>query len=217
MFRNRTDAGQRLAQRLIGYANREDVIVLGLPRGGVPVAFEIARQLRVALDILLVRKVGAPGQPELAMGAIASGGITILDHQLIRQLNISEQEVALTVAREQEELQRREQLYKDVRRVREIRDRYVIVVDDGIATGASMLAAIEVLHSQKPRKIIVATPVAPPHAEREMKTVVDEFICLLVSEYFPAVGFFYHDFSQVKDEEVRSFLSHATYFVNPDT
>ena len=216
MFRNRADAGHRLAQRLIGYANREDVIVLGLPRGGVPVAFEVARQLRVALDILLVRKVGAPGQPELAMGAIASGGITILDHQLIRHLNINEQELALTVAREEEELRRREQLYKDVRKVKEIRDRCAIVVDDGIATGASMLAAIEVLHSQKPSKIIVAAPVAPPYAEREIKAVVDEFICLYVSEYFPAVGFFYHDFSQVGDEEVRSFLSHATYFVGPD-
>jgi len=213
MFYDRADAGLRLAKRLIGYTNRDDLTVLGLPRGGVPVAFEIARQLHAPLDILLVRKVGVPGQPELAMGAIASGGITILDHQLIRHFNIGEQELASILAKEEEELRHREHLYKHVHRDDVIKDRCVIVVDDGVATGSSMLAAIRLLRSQKPAKIIVAVPVAPPHAEREIRMVVDEWICLIVSDYFPAVGFFYRDFSQVGDEEVRSLLSHSTHWI----
>jgi putative phosphoribosyl transferase len=217
MFRDRTDAGQHLAKRLIGYGNRDDVIVVGLPRGGVPVASEIAQQLHAPLNILLVRKVGAPGQAELAMGAIAPGGIRILDHQLIRDLNIGEQELASIIAKEEGELLRREQFYKNVRGAIEIKDRRVIVVDDGIATGSSMLAAIRVLRSQAPARIIVATPVAPPHAEREIKRVVDEFVCVHVSEYFPAVGFFYRDFSQVEDEEVRDLLLRSTRLMKPNS
>jgi putative phosphoribosyl transferase len=209
MFHDRSDAGQRLAKKLTAYADRKDTIVLGLPRGGVPVAFEIAQELHLPLDVLLVRKLGVPGQTELAMGAIAMGGIKILDHALIGQLGIADQEVASTIAQEEEELRRREQAYRDQQFNRTFANLQVIVVDDGIATGSSMLAAIQVLRSQQAAKIIVAVPVAPPHAESEIKAVAQEFICLQVSEYFPAVGSFYHDFSQVEDEEVRILLARS--------
>jgi len=215
MFRDRADAGERLGKMLLAYADCEDVTVLGLPRGGVPVAFEIARQLRAPLDVLLVRKVGAPGQAELAMGAIASG-VTILDRQLISHLKIGEQQLASILAKEKEELLRREQLYSDVRRVAPIENRCVVVVDDGIATGASMLAAVAVLRPQHPARIIVAVPVAPYPAERQIKAVVDEFVCLQVSDDFPAVGSFYQDFSQLEDENVRSLLSRSTHFADPN-
>jgi len=207
MFRNRSEAGQLLAKKLASYADRNDTIVLGLPRGGVPVAFEIAQELHLPLDTLLVRKLGVPGQSELAMGAIGPGGISILDHVMIRQLGITEEEVASTIREEEEELQRREQVYRNYRTGAAIRNLSVIVVDDGIATGASVLAAIQVLRSQQPARIIVAVPVAPPHARREIEAVAQEFVCLRVSEYFPAVGSFYRDFAQVDDQEVCRLLA----------
>jgi putative phosphoribosyl transferase len=207
MFRNRSEAGQLLAKKLASYADRNDTIVLGLPRGGVPVAFEIAQELHLPLDTLLVRKLGVPGQSELAMGAIGPGGISILDHVMIRQLGITEEEVASTIREEEEELQRREQVYRNYRTGAAIRNLSVIVVDDGIATGASVLAAIRVLRSQQPARIIVAVPVAPPHARREIEAVAQEFVCLRVSEYFPAVGSFYRDFAQVDDQEVCRLLA----------
>lgn len=218
MFRDRTEAGQRLAIELAPYADCKDAIVLGLPRGGVPVAFEIAQALHLSLDILLVRKLGVPGQAELAMGAIAAGGIRILDHDLIRRLGITKDELASTIAEEEEELRRRQQLYGDPVSDAMLTDLQVIVVDDGIATGASMLAAIQVLRAQRPAKIIVAVPVAPPHARLEIEAVAYEFVCLQVSECFPAVGSFYHDFSQVDDDHVcrllalsaRSFVKRAS-------
>lgn len=206
MFRDRADAGQRLARRLAEYVHRNDVMVMGLLRGGVPVAFEIAQSLHALLDVLLVRKLGAPEEPELAMGAVASGGITILDHGLIRQLALSQHELARAIAIEEQELRRREQLYRDVRPKIEIKGRTVIVADDGIATGASMLAAIAVLRAQGAKKIVAAAPVAPSRVRDAIEKVADGFICLLVSDYFPAVGAFYRDFSQVEDGEVRRLL-----------
>jgi putative phosphoribosyl transferase len=209
MFRDRTETGQLLARKLASYADRKDTIVLGLPRGGVPVAFEIAKELHLPMNILLVRKVGVPGQPELAMGAIAAGGIKILDRLMIRQLGITEEELGAAITEEEQELQRRAQMY-NAQSSMAIANLQIIVVDDGIATGSSMLAAIEVLRTQRPAKIIVAVPVAPPHARREIETVAQEFICLQVSEYFPAVGSFYRDFSQVDDEEVCRILASAS-------
>lgn len=206
MFRDRTEAGQLLARKLVPYADRKDTIVLGLPRGGVPVAFEIAKELHLFMNILLVRKVGVPGQPELAMGAIAAGGIKILDRLMIRQLGITDEELGAAIAEEEQELQRRERMYNAQSSVA-IANLQIIVVDDGIATGSSMLAAIEVLRTQQPAKIVVAVPVAPPHARREIEAVAKEFVCLRVSEYFPAVGSFYRDFSQVDDEEVCRILA----------
>ncbi|QNI32950.1 phosphoribosyltransferase [Alloacidobacterium dinghuense] len=215
MFQDRSEAGRLLAKKLASYADRSDAVVLGLPRGGVPVAFEIAREFHLPLDILLVRKLGVPGQSELAMGAIGTGGIRILDHVMIRQLGITENEVTSTIREEEEELQRREQIYKNYRGGLAMKDLSVIVVDDGIATGSSMLAAIQVLRSQQPAGIIVAVPVAPPHARTEIEAMTQEFVCLRVSEYFPAVGSFYRDFSQVDDQEVcRLLASSAQSFAN---
>jgi putative phosphoribosyl transferase len=207
MFRDRTEAGQLLAKKLAAYAGRKDAIVLGLPRGGVPVAFEIAQELHLPLGILLVRKLGVPGQAELAMGAIAPGGIQILDHPMIRQLGITEHELASAIAEEEQELRRREQMYKSPHSRIAVNNLHVIVVDDGIATGSSMLAAIQVLQSQHTAKVIVAVPVAPPHARQEIEALAHEFVCLRVSEYFPAVGSFYRDFSQVDDEQVCRLLA----------
>jgi len=207
MFRDRTEAGQLLAKKLTVYADRRDAIVLGLPRGGLPVAFEIAQELHLPLDILLVRKLGVPGQAELAMGAIAAGGIRILDRAMIRQLGITEEELASAIAEEEQELARREQMYCSPKSKIPLNNLHVIVVDDGIATGSTMLAAIQVLHSQQPAKIIVAVPVAPPHARQEIEAHGHEFVCLRVSEYFPAVGSFYRDFSQVSDDQVCRLLA----------
>jgi len=213
MFRDRSEAGQLLATKLASYAGRTDTVVLGLPRGGVPVAFEIAQELHLPLDILLVRKLGVPGQSELAMGAIGPGGIRVVDHVMIRQLGITEEEIAATIREEEEELQRRERFYRNYRPPVAIRGLNVIVVDDGIATGSSMLAAIQVLRSQQPAKIIVAVPVAPPHARSEIEALAQEFVCLRVSEYFPAVGSFYRDFSQVDDQEVCRLLTDSAQFL----
>lgn len=207
MFRDRSEAGHLLAGKLARYSGSKDTIVLALPRGGVPVAVEIARRLRLPLDILLVRKLGAPGQSELAMGAIAAGGIQILDRVIVRHLGITEEELAATIHEEEREMQRREQIYRHCRAGLTISGRSVIVVDDGIATGSTMLAAVQVLRSQQAARIVVAVPVAPPRARREIGAVAQEFVCLRLSEYFPAVGSFYRDFSQVSDEEVCRLLT----------
>src|SRR6476620_1765868 len=178
MFLNRVDAGRRLARVLAHYANREDVLALGIPRGGVAVAFEVAQAIHAPLDILLVRKLGVPGQRELAMGAIASGGARILNQRLIAELGVTEKQVAETIAAQEAELQRREELYRGVRPGIPIQRRIIILVDDGIATGSSMLAAIEALRTLQPKKIVVAVPIAPTHAEADIGSIADEFICL---------------------------------------
>jgi putative phosphoribosyl transferase len=207
MFVDRIDAGRQLAMKLARYANREDVLVLGIPRGGVPVAFEVAQAIHAPLDVLLVRKLGVPGQRELAMGAIASGGARILNRRLIAELGVTEHQVAETIADQEAVLQRREELYRGVRSGIPIQGKTIIIlVDDGIATGSSMLAGIEALRTLRPKKIVVAVPVAPTHADADFAGVADEFICLDQPEEFYGIGQFYHDFSQVDDLEVRALL-----------
>lgn len=209
MFHDRVDAGKRLAQLLIGYANRNDVLVLGIPRGGVPVAFEVAQALNAPLDILLVRKLGTPGQRELAMGAIASGGVCIVNDELAAQLGITKKQIAETIAAQETELQRREQLYRGVRPNIPATGKIIILVDDGIATGSSILVAIKVLRTFQPKKIVVAVPVAPDHANEQIREVADEFICVHQPDWFSAIGEFYDDFSQTEDSEVHSLLERA--------
>jgi putative phosphoribosyl transferase len=209
MFVNRVDAGRRLAAKLARYANREDIVVLGIPRGGVPVAFEVAQAIHAPLDILLARKLGVPGERELAMGAIASGGARILNRRLIAELGVTEEQVAETIAEQEAELQRREELYRGVRPNIAVLGKTIILVDDGIATGSSMLAAIEALRTLHPKKIVAAVPVAPIHADKDIGNVADEFICLDQPEWFFGIGQFYKDFSQVDDVEVRALLERS--------
>jgi putative phosphoribosyl transferase len=204
-------AGQELASRLQRYAHRDDVLVLGLPRGGVPVAFEVAKSLHAALDICLVRKLGVPGHQELAMGAIAAGGVRVLNQHLVRELAISEQAIEEVTAREWQELQRRDQVYRQGRPQPEIRDRTVILVDDGLATGSTMQAAISVIQPQQPAGIVVAVPVAPAEACTAIKARVDDLVCLLTPEPFYAIGLWYENFDQTTDQEVKALLS--TQFV----
>lgn len=209
MFRDRAEAGQLLSEKLRAYTHSPDTVVLGLPRGGVPVAYEIAKALHLPLGVLLVRKLGAPSQPELALGAIAANGVKVMDQMLVDRLGISHQELASIVAREEEELRQREALYGRAAILDDLKNRTAIIVDDGIATGASMKAATQVLNQLGAAKIVVAVPVAPPHAQWEFEAAGHVFVCLRPSEYFPAVGWFYRDFSQVEDETVRWLLSQA--------
>jgi putative phosphoribosyl transferase len=219
MFRDRVDAGRQLATKLAHYANREDVLVLGIPRGGVAVAFEVAQALHAPLDILLVRKLGTPGQRELAMGAIASGGVRILNHDLISSLGVTQEQLTETIQQQETELQRREQLYRGVRGSVPIKGKIVIVVDDGIATGSSMLAAIDALRTLGPSKIVVAVPVAPAQARSQIMAVADELVCASTPEGFFAIGQFYQDFPQTEDAEVRELLNlahHAAQAQKPE-
>ncbi|MDR5725856.1 MAG: phosphoribosyltransferase [Terriglobia bacterium] len=209
MFHDRVDAGKRLAKLMANYANRKDVLVLGIPRGGVPVAFEVAQALHAPLDILLVRKLGTPGQQELAMGAIATGGVRIINDQLVADLGITKEQVAEAVAAQEAELQRREQLYRGVRPGISVAGKTTILVDDGIATGSSMLAAITALRALRPEKIVVAVPVAPSHSDEQIKKTADEFICLYQPGLLFSIGQFYDDFSQTEDADVRSLLEQA--------
>jgi len=209
IFRDRSEAGRELGKSLAGYAGRNDVIVLALPRGGVPVAYEAARALGAPLDIFLVRKLGVPGQEELAMGAIASGGEIVRNTELIRQLGISEDDFDAVVHREAKELQRREAAYRGDRESRELSGKTVIVIDDGLATGASMRAAVEALRASRPARIVVAVPVAAREVCADFARRVDEAVCLFTPEPFYAVGAWYHDFSQTSDDEVRALLVRA--------
>jgi len=210
IFKNRSDAGQFLADKLGEYANRPDVIVLGLPRGGVPVAYEVARKLHAPLDIFVVRKLGVPGHEELAMGAIASGGARVLNHDVLGHLHIPEDIIDLVVENEQRELERREREYRGDRLPLNLTDRTVIVVDDGLATGSSMRAAVKALRQQQPRKIVVAVPVGARETCESFKNEVDTVaVCAITPEPFNAVGMWYRDFSQTTDDEVRQLLSRA--------
>src|SRR5213592_2967240 len=208
-FPNRTEAGRLLAEKLENYAGRDDVIVLGLPRGGVPVAFEVARRLRAPLDVFIVRKLGVPGFEELAAGAIASGGVRVLNEDVVRALPNADQLIESVTEKETVELERREQTYRDGRPAPELRGRIVILVDDGLATGATMRAAVAALRQRDVAKIIVAAPVGAPETCREFEHEVDEIICAMAPEYFQAVGQYYEDFSQTSDEEVRELLARA--------
>jgi putative phosphoribosyl transferase len=205
-FRDRREAGKRLAQELLHYANRSDVLILALPRGGVPVAYEVALALNAPLDVFIVRKLGLPGQEELAIGAIASGGIRVLNEDIIRLLRIPEEVIARVARDEQQELERRERLYRGDLPAPEIRDRTVILIDDGLATGASMRAAIAGLRAQDPGRIVVAVPTASPETCAEFESQVDEIVCAITPEPFLGVGRWYEDFSQTTDEGVRLFL-----------
>lgn len=208
-FKNRTEAGRLLARKLAHYADRPDVLVLALPRGGVPVACEVARSLNAPLDVFVVRKLGVPGQEELAMGAIAGGGIHVLNPRVVDQLGIDDQVIARVAARERRELERREQSYRDDRPAVDVRGRTVIVVDDGVATGSTMYAAISALRRMSAGRIIVAAPTMARTTCREMSRVADELVSVVVPEPFHGVGRWYEDFSQTTDEEVRSLLSRS--------
>lgn len=208
-FRDRRDAGWQLARKLEAYAGREDVLVLALPRGGVPVGYEVAHALGVAFDVLTVRKLGVPQQPELAAGAIASGGAVFLNQRVLREAGVSAAALNAVEAQERAELERREKLYRGMRPPPDVRGRTVIVVDDGMATGASMQAAVMALRSLLPARIVAAVPVAPADAVWRMGETADEFACVVTSVAFYAVGQFYRDFEQVTDAEVRELLDKA--------
>jgi putative phosphoribosyl transferase len=210
LFQNRRQAGQQLAASLEEYANRSDVLVLALPRGGVPVGYELAKALRVPLDVFVVRKLGVPGQEELAMGAIAPGGVRILNAEVVRHLGISEWVIAAVAAAEQKELERRNQLYRDARPAPAVEGRTVILVDDGLATGSTMRAAVAALRQRRPAKIVIAVPVAAASTCEELKLEVDRIVCGLTPEPFHGVGEWYEDFSQTTDEEVRDLLDLAS-------
>ncbi len=209
-FRNRTEAGKLLASKLTQYANRPDILVLGIPRGGVPVAFEVAIALNAPLDICLVRKLGVPGHQELAMGAIASGGVQVLNQDLLDWLRISGHTIAEVGEQELQELQRRDRIYRGERPLPTIRDRIVIVVDDGLATGSTMRAAIGVLKHQQPQRLIIAVPVTPLDTCNELSAEVDEMVCLMTPEHFSGIGLWYEDFTQTTDGEVCKLLNAAT-------
>jgi len=207
LFRDRTDAGRRLAARMTEYAGRPEVLVLALPRGGVPVAFEVARALRAPLDVFLVRKLGVPGQEELAMGAIASGGVRVVNEAVVQHLDIAPEMIDAVTAREQGELERRERAYRDDRPAPDVRGRTVILVDDGLATGSTMRAAALALRQQGPARVVVAVPVASREACEEFRGEVDDIVCAATPEPFMGVGRWYEDFSQTTDEEVRELLA----------
>lgn len=207
-FTDRTDAGQQLAAALMRYAGRDDVIVLGLPRGGVPVAFEIANALDAPLDVFLVRKLGLPGHEEFGIGAIASGGIRVVDESVLRTYGVTVETLDRITAREQAELERREKLYRDERPPPPIRDRLVILVDDGLATGSTMRAAIAALRVEGPREIVVAVPVGAPETCAALSALAD-VVCLATPEPFNAVGLWYDHFDQTEDSEVHELLERA--------
>jgi len=211
VFDNRTDAGRKLANQLGEYANRKDVIVLGIPRGGVPVAFEVAASLHAPLDVFVSRKLGVPGQEELAFGAIASGGVRILDAEIVEAAGVSDVEIEQITASVKKELERRERLYRGDRPPLKVEGSTVILVDDGIATGSSMLAAISALHQMKPARLVVAVPVAPVSTCNRLRREVDQLLCVYMPETFFAIGQFYDDFSQVTDEEVTDLLLRAEH------
>lgn len=209
LFQNRTTAGQVLAEKLAAYINRPDVVVLGLPRGGVPVAFEVAKALHAPLDVFLVRKLGVPGQEELAMGAIASGGVRVLNYDIVETLHLSEAVIERVTARQQQELERRERLYRQNRPFPQLRDRTVILVDDGLATGATMRAAVEAVKLHQPAAIVVAVPVASPETNRDLATQVNEIVCVETPAPFYSVGSWYDLFPQTTDTQVRELLQQA--------
>jgi predicted phosphoribosyltransferase len=210
-FRDRTEAGRVLAEKLAAYAHRPDVIVLALPRGGVPVAYEVARALEAPLDVFLVRKLGLPGHEELAMGAIATGGVRVLNDQVVRALRIPDYVIDAVAAWENQELARRERLYRGDRPPPDVRGRTVILIDDGLATGATMLAAVKALRQLQPARIVVAVPTASPDICEMLRAEVDEVICAITPEPFHAVGLWYEDFSQTTDEEVRELLAQNSH------
>lgn len=209
LFDDRRDAGVALAAELTRYRGRDDVVVLALPRGGVPVAYEVARALGTPLDVMIVRKLGVPGQEELALGALASGGVRIINHGIVRALAIGEDDIEAVARREQHEIERRERTYRGDRPPPELADRVVIVIDDGIATGATMRAAVAALRQHRPTRLIVAVPTASTEACEHLRREADEVVCLATPEPYMAVGRWYRHFDQTSDEEVRTLLVQA--------
>ncbi len=209
-FHDRREAGQLLARQLAQYKDRDDVVILGLPRGGVPVAYEIARHLRAPLDVFVVRKLGVPWQPELAMGAIAGRGVEVLNDDVVAAYRIPPHVIRTVADREARELERRRLEYRGERPLPDLRDRIAILVDDGLATGSSMRAAVTAVRAEQPRAVVVAVPVGAPSTCRELQAVADEVVCLRMPPDFAAVGRWYEDFSQTTDAEVRDLLSHDT-------
>jgi predicted phosphoribosyltransferase len=212
LFRHRSGAGRLLADKLASYANRADVIVLALPRGGVPVAYEVAQVLHAPLDVFLVRKLGMPGQEELAMGAIASGGTRVINEEVVNTLQIPEEVIDTVSVEEKRELTRRETDYRGGRPPPDVRGRTVILVDDGLATGSTMRAAVAALRQQGPARIVVAVPVGAPDTCAELEREADEVVCAQMPQPFYAVGVWYEDFTQTSDEEVRDLLARAANF-----
>jgi predicted phosphoribosyltransferase len=208
-FANRTEAGRLLAEQLKTYSSLNDVVVLGLPRGGVPVAYEVAKHLHVPLDVFIVRKLGVPGFEELAAGAIASGGVRVLNEDVVRAIPYAAEAIEAVTAKETAELQRREQIYREGRPAPELSGKIVILVDDGVATGATMRAAVKALRERSAAKIVMAVPVAPPDTCEELAQETDEAICLTTPPFFQAVGQYYEDFSQTSDGDVRELLTKA--------
>jgi predicted phosphoribosyltransferase len=206
-YRDRTDAGQQLAAKLSAYAGRDDVVVLALPRGGVPVGYEVARALAAPLDVFLVRKLGMPGQEELALGAIASGGVRVVNHDVVRLLDVLPETIDAVAREEEPELRRREREYRDDRPFPEIAWKTVILVDDGLATGSTMRAAIAALRQKNPAHLVVAVPVGAPETCAILQSEADEVVCGRQPEPFYAVGMWYEDFTQTTDDEVRELLS----------
>ncbi len=205
-FKDREDAGLQLASALDRYAQHPDVVVLGLPRGGIPVAYEVARELDAPLDVFVVRKLGLPAQPELAMGAVASGGLRVLNREVVESLHVSDAVLDEVQAREEKELQRREEIYREGRQAVTLAGKTVIVVDDGLATGATMRVAIKALHEKKPLRIIAAAPVSSPAALRMLEHEADETEAVITPQPMFAIGEWYMNFSQTSDEEVRDYL-----------
>ena len=210
IFANRKEAGQKLAIRLRKYADRSDIVVLGAPRGGVPVAFEIAADLKAPLDVFVLRKLGVPGREELAFGAIASGGVRILNRDIVEGLGITGLDIERVTRAEKEELERRERTYRGGKAPLNVSGLTVILVDDGIATGSTMKAAVRALRQMKPARIVIAVPVAPPSTCNQLRSEADELVCLETPQPFYGVGQFYSDFSQVSDEEVKELLDTAS-------
>jgi putative phosphoribosyl transferase len=209
-FADRAAAGQVLAEKLAAYAGQDDVIVLALPRGGVPVAYEVALALRVPLDVFLVRKLGAPGHEELAMGAIASGDVVVMNDEVIKSMKVSDEVVEATIAGQRLELARRESAYRGDRSPIDVAGRTVILIDDGLATGSTMRAAVTALRRQHPERIVVAVPIGAPSTCAEFRSIADEVICAVSPEPFRAVGMWYDDFTQTRDEEVSDLLARAS-------
>ena len=208
-FEDRRDAGRQLADRFERYIGQRDVIVLGLPRGGVPVAYEIARRIGAPLDVLIVRKLGVPGHPEVAMGAIASGGIRVVDQPIADALGVSAKAFESIEQRERAELERRERTFRSGQAPLDVAGKTVVLVDDGLATGASMIAAIEALRTRQPKRVVAAVPVAPRETCAALRERTDEMICLLTPTHMTAVGLWYEDFEQTTDLEVHELLAAA--------
>jgi predicted phosphoribosyltransferase len=208
-FSDRRDAGRELAKHLRTYENGDDVVVLALPRGGVPVAFEVARALHAPLDVFVVRKIGMPGHREFGVGAIASGGVKVIDDEVLRLYGVPHAAVEAIAREEGEELKRREQLYREGRPPQELQGRTVILVDDGLATGSSMKAAVQAVRLRQPARVVVAVPVGATETCRLMTELADESVCARMPEPFSAVGLWYRDFSQTSDEEVLELLEES--------